>query len=96
MARRIEQVETSVSITVDGQTIAARDGDTIAAALIAVGERHIRDSVVSGEARGVYCMMGVCFECLMEVDGRPNVQACQTLVRDGMQIQRMTFSEAAQ
>jgi predicted molibdopterin-dependent oxidoreductase YjgC len=44
--------------------------------------------VVSGEPRAPYCMMGVCFECLVEVDGVPNVQACMTSVREGMTVRR--------
>ena len=39
--------------------------------------------------RGPFCMMGVCFDCLVEVDGVPNVQGCMTLVSDGMQVRKM-------
>ena len=46
----------------------------------------IRSSAVSGEPRAPYCMMGVCFECLVEIDGLANRQACMVRVRPGMQV----------
>ena len=65
----------------------ARAGDTIAAALLANGVAVFRRSAVSGVSRGPYCMMGVCFECLVVVDGIGNRQACLVPVEDGMTIQ---------
>lgn len=70
------------------QTIAAREGDSIAAALLAAGIQTTRLSAISGAPRGPYCMMGACFECLAVVDGRASVQTCMTRVRDGMRIER--------
>lgn len=61
----------------------------VAAALLANGMSACRASAVSGASRGPFCMMGVCFDCLVEIDGVPNVQACMTPVRDGMQIRAM-------
>ncbi|MCG7601131.1 (2Fe-2S)-binding protein [Halomonas sp. McH1-25] len=75
-----------VTITFDDLTVTAREGETVAAALLAAGMRNCRTTPVSESPRAPYCMMGVCFECLMEVDGVPNVQACQMLVREGMQV----------
>jgi hypothetical protein len=77
-----------VTISVDGEPLAAHLGESVAAALIARGEVPIRRSR-GGSARGVYCGMGVCFECLMMVDGVPNTRACMTWVRDGMEIRHM-------
>jgi predicted molibdopterin-dependent oxidoreductase YjgC len=71
-----------------GRAIAARAGDSIAAALLADGITVTRHTPVSGAARGPYCMMGACFDCLAVVDGRPSVQTCMTEVRDGMRIDR--------
>ena len=74
-----------VSIDFDGAAVPAMEGETVAAALTAAGItalRHARD----GTARGVFCGMGVCFECLVSVDGRPSQRACMTKVRDGMRI----------
>ena len=77
----------TLSITFDGTPIAARPGDSAAAALIAAGVVATRRTAVSGAARGAYCMMGACFECLAVVDGRPSVQLCLTEVQDGMRIE---------
>ena len=74
------------TIEVDGRSVAAREGEPLAAALLKAAVTPIRHSVVSGVPRAPYCMMGVCFECLVEVDGIPNVQACMTTVRAGMKV----------
>ena len=68
--------------------IAARAGDSIAVALLAAGITDTRTTAVSGAPRGPYCMMGACFECIADVDGRANVQTCMTPVRDGMRVRR--------
>lgn len=73
-------------ITVDGLEIEAREGEVIAAALLAHGIRVFRTSARSGESRGMFCAVGRCPDCMMTVDGVPNVQTCVTSVRDGMQI----------
>lgn len=75
-----------VSLTVDGVRIAARDGDTVATALLAAGRQPVRSAAVSGEPRAPYCQMGVCFECLVEIDGVADRQACLVPVRDGMTV----------
>lgn len=78
-----------VTIDFDGQPIDAREGDSVAAALLVAGHATTRTSPAGGEPRGPYCMMGVCFDCLVEIDGTSNVQACMTLVRDGMKVRPM-------
>ena len=75
-----------VTVTVEDRSISMPKGDTVAAAVFTAGFRHTRHSPVSGEARAPYCMMGVCFDCLVEINGVPNQQACMTPVEDGMQI----------
>lgn len=75
-----------VSITVDGVPLSVPVGFTVAAALLASGRKVNRSSPVSGQQRGPYCMMGVCYECLVEVDGIPNRQGCMTEVYEGMEI----------
>jgi len=77
-----------VEIEFDGKRIAASAGDTVAAAVLAASPGHTRTTPVSGAPRLPYCLMGACFECLMEIDGVPNRQACMTPVRDGMQVKR--------
>ena len=78
----------SLTIHFEGTPIAARPGDSVAAALVAAGQMVFRDTPVSGARRGPYCMMGACFECLVEIDGEPARQACMTQVRDGMRVAR--------
>src|SRR5215831_13456378 len=73
-----------LSLLVDGRSVACRRGDTVAAALVDVGARVCRVTA-SGEARGIFCGMGVCQECVMTIDGAPG-RACMTFVRDGMSI----------
>jgi len=80
---------TPVSLTFEGQPIVARPGDTVAAAMLAAGHFTGRTTPVSGAPRGPFCMMGACFECLVEIDGEPNWQACMTPVAEGMQVRRM-------
>lgn len=76
----------SIALTFDGVGIPARAGETIAAALLAAGVRVFRTMPRSGEARGGYCMVGRCSDCLVLVDGRPSVRACVTPVRAGMRV----------
>lgn len=86
----------AVHITVDGVKIEAREGDTIAAALTANGIRVFRHSARFGEPRGLFCGIGQCTDCVMEVDGRPNVRTCVTRVRDGMVIRTQQGNGGAQ
>ncbi len=74
-----------VRIEFEGEAIPAYEGETIAAAVTAAGIRALRRTR-RGEARGVYCGMGVCFECLVNVDGRGGQRACMTPVRAGMRV----------
>ena len=77
----------SLTILVDGDHLAAYEGESIAAALVASGRRFTRWTARTEEPRGYYCGMGVCQDCLMTVDGLPNVRACMTPVRDGLRVE---------
>ena len=77
-----------VTVHVDGHAVTVSAGDTVAAAVLAAGLPYSRTTTVSGSPRAPYCMMGVCFECLMVVDGVPSRQGCQVTVREGMRIER--------
>ena len=79
-----------VQFSVDGHAHWAFEGETVAAALLAAGQRTLRSTARRGEPRGMYCGIGVCFDCVMTVDGRPNVRACQAPVRAGMRIESQT------
>jgi hypothetical protein len=88
MFRRLETdtAARAVTIFVEGEPFAARATDTVAAALIAAGLERFRATPVSGAPRAAYCMMGVCFDCLVTIDGTANRQACSIRVREGMKI----------
>jgi predicted molibdopterin-dependent oxidoreductase YjgC len=75
-----------VSFDFEGETMSAQKGDSIAAALIAAGHKIFRTTPISDTTRGPLCMMGVCFECLVEIDGLGNQQACMRNVEEGMQV----------
>lgn len=87
MFRRLEPQRATLSLMVDGRAVLAAPGDTVAGALLAAGIVLTRRSPVSGAARGVYCGMGVCFECLVTIDGVGNRQACLVPVAAGMVIE---------
>jgi len=70
-------------IVVDGNAVTVADGVTVAAALMADGIRSWRTTRNAGKPRGVFCGMGVCFDCLVTVNGEPNVRACITVVEPG-------------
>lgn len=74
----------TVHLTVDGRAIEARSSDNVAAALLAAGIDVCRTTPVSGAPRAPYCMMGVCFDCLITVDGVGNRQGCLVRVAEGM------------
>ncbi|HKL27534.1 MAG TPA: (2Fe-2S)-binding protein [Desulfuromonadales bacterium] len=77
-----------VTIEFEGTRLSVPAGETVAAAVLAAGTSHTRTTAISGQHRGPYCQMGICFECLMEIDGVPNRQACMIQVRDGMTVNR--------
>src|SRR3954452_377930 len=85
MLSRTERGE--LTLYFDGTPLPAREGDSVAAALLASGVLATRRTAASGAPRGPYCMMGVCFDCLAVVDGQGGVQLCLTQARDGMRIE---------
>ena len=78
--------ERMADITVDGERIEAAAGETLAAALTAAGKSTFR-LTKSGAPRGLFCGMGVCFDCCVTVDGRADERACLTRVRSGMRVE---------
>ena len=83
---------TAITFTFDNQPVTATKGMTIAAALLASGHVSLRETPVSGQARGPYCMMGACFDCLVQIDGE-TVQACMVQVRSGLQVRRVPIAK---
>jgi predicted molibdopterin-dependent oxidoreductase YjgC len=84
---RLSELET-VTIMFDGKAVTVPAGITVAAALLVGGVHDFRSSVVTQAPRAPYCMMGVCFECLVEIDGVPARQSCTVTVQNGMQVRR--------
>jgi len=81
----------TVSIDFEGTRMSVPAGITVAAAVMGfTGENYIRRSPVTGEPRAPFCFMGVCHECLMEINGIPNQQACLIEVKDGMKLKRQS------
>ena len=76
-----------VKLTVDGKAIEAYEGETVAAALLSAGVTTFRLSQKNHQPRSIYCGMGICYECLVTVDGQPAQRACLTQVADGMQVE---------
>jgi len=76
-----------VSITIDSKEIKAIKGEMIAAALLANNIRIHRFTSKRKEPRGIYCGIGQCTDCVMVVNGKPNVRTCITPVEEGMFIE---------
>lgn len=75
-----------VTIRFDGTPLTVPSGTTVAAALLMSGITQFRTTPVSASSRAPWCMMGVCFDCLLEIDGKPNSQGCMTAVIDNMDV----------
>jgi predicted molibdopterin-dependent oxidoreductase YjgC len=75
-----------VVIRVDGRPMEALEGEPIAAALMASGVKVFRRTRKRRQPRGIFCAIGRCTDCIMTVDGMPNVRTCVTPVREGMEI----------
>lgn len=90
------EASTTVAIEFEGEPLTVPAGSSIAAALLAAAVPVFRTTPVSGAPRAPYCMMGVCFECLLEVDGVPSRQSCLVPVRAGMKIRRQQGARAVE
>jgi hypothetical protein len=88
LRRLLEDAGQRVRVTIDGSPATAHAGDSVAAAMLACGLLYCRTTPISGQKRAPYCMMGVCFECLVTIDGAHNQQGCLIEVREGMRIER--------
>lgn len=80
--------EPVVTFDFEGQTVPAREGEPLASALIASGRKIFSRSVKYHRPRGAFCMASSCAQCLVRVDGNPNVFACRTPVKAGMKVER--------
>lgn len=71
------------AITVDGEEVTVSSGWTVAAALIASGRSSWRTTRIDHRPRGVFCGIGVCFDCLVTLNGQRSVRACLVTARPG-------------
>jgi predicted molibdopterin-dependent oxidoreductase YjgC len=74
------------TFTFDGQAIPFRDGQTVGGALVGRGIVAWRTTRHGGRPRGLFCGIGICFDCLVDVDGVPNQRACLVAARPGMAV----------
>lgn len=92
---RPDAAPATIAVEVEGRTVRVPEGAPAAAAVLLAGLPSIRDTAVTGGGRAPYCMMGVCFDCLAEIDGVPNRQSCMVAVRPGMRIRRQRGARPA-
>ena len=79
-----------MTIWFEENPVLAQEGESVAAALLIAGVKYLRNTQVSGKPRMPYCWMGVCYECLLEIDGEQNQQSCLITVKDGMHVRRQS------
>jgi hypothetical protein len=89
MFRRLPEAPSGARIrfTLDGEPVEGMVGESVAAALLALGHDTCRETAVSGAPRGPWCMMGVCFDCLVTIDGVGNRQGCLVRLAEGMAVE---------
>ena len=87
MFKRLDDKGETLSLKVDGKPVRARAGDTVAGAMLAAGVDHFRTTPVTESPRAPYCLMGVCFDCLVIIDGVGSRQACLIEAREGMAVE---------
>jgi hypothetical protein len=88
MFRRTTPDGEAFTFTFEDRAIAARPGDSVAAALVAAGIFTTRTTPATAAPRGMFCMMGACFDCLAEIDGVGNLQTCLAEARPGLAVRR--------
>ena len=84
----------NIEFTFDGEKIDAITGQSVAAALLAANQRTLRKTRFNNNERGVFCGIGVCFDCLVVIDGLANQRSCLTEIRAGMKVQTQVGANA--
>lgn len=86
--RRLKQIKRGFpfKIQVDGESITAYHGETLATVILSEGGKFFRKSLLTKEPRGYYCGMGLCHECLVKLEDGTRVKACRTLAEPSMKI----------
>ena len=91
MLKRLQKSQDKVvTIWFEENPVQAQEGDSVAAALLIAGVKYLRYAQVSAKPRMPYCWMGVCYECLLEIDGEQNQQSCLITVKEGMHVRRQS------
>lgn len=88
MFKRTQSISKPINFRFEDNEITAQLGDSVAAALLGANILVFREVSDSESQRGPHCMIGNCYECLVEIDGELNKQACQEKVREGMQVRK--------
>jgi sarcosine oxidase subunit alpha len=76
-----------ITVKIDGRPVTAYAGETVAALLLAEGIRTFRHTARNGQPRSMFCGIGICYDCLVTIDGVPNIRACVTGLTPGMAIE---------
>ena len=84
----------NIEFAFDGEKINAITGQSVAAALLAANQRALRKTRFNNNDRGVFCGIGVCFDCLVVIDGIANQRACLIEAKPGMRVQTQVGSDA--
>lgn len=84
----------NIEFTFDGEKIVAITGQSVAAALLAANQRTLRKTRFNNNERGIFCGIGVCFDCLVVIDGITNQRACLIEAKPGMKVQTQVGSDA--
>jgi aerobic-type carbon monoxide dehydrogenase small subunit (CoxS/CutS family) len=84
----------NIEFTFDGEKIVAITGQSVAAALLTANQRTLRKTRFNNNERGVFCGIGVCFDCLVVIDGITNQRACLIEAKPGMKVQTQVGSDA--
>ncbi|MGE4569978.1 MAG: (2Fe-2S)-binding protein [Gammaproteobacteria bacterium] len=81
-----------ITIYFEGEKLIVSKDHNVATALLEAGINGFRKTTLNNENRGPYCMMGVCFDCLININDVDNQQSCTTQVSDGMKIKRQIMN----
>ena len=84
----------NIEFPFEGEKIDAITGQSVAAALLAANQRTLRKTRFNNNERGVFCGIGVCFDCLVVIDGITNQRACLIEAKPGMKVQTQVGSDA--
>lgn len=76
-----------ITLQIDGRQVKAFEGETILGVMMAEGQRILRHTSKTNRPRSMFCGIGVCYDCLVTVDGRPNTRACHTMAAGGMVVE---------